>query len=126
MRFWNSRHAWSQLSDYHKNGRRGQIGSLSVGGHAEQSIEDMLRAAPKPSPVQDHSLIYLTSTIENDHEPAYFRLYRNPSNRRSWLLIKKADVVGDLYEWTADETIQKGFSEAKIHRVSLKVGTKVQ
>ena len=89
-------------------------------------LEDILGAAPKPSPAQDHLLFHLTGTIENDHDPAYFRLYWNPRNRRSWLLIKKTDAVGDLYEWTAEETIQKGFTEVKIHRVSVKVGSEVQ
>ena len=89
-------------------------------------LEDVLKAAPAGLRAQDHLLFFLDGSVEPDHDPAYFRLYRNPQNRRSYLLVKKADVVGDLYEWTAEEMKQAGFVCAKVYRVPLMFGTELQ
>lgn len=71
-------------------------------------------------------IAYRHGSIEADHDPAYFRLYANPQNRRTYMLLKKTDVLGDLYEWTTEETRQAGLVGAKRYRVTLKVGTEVQ
>ena len=34
--------------------------------------------------------------VEADGDTAYFRLYRNPRNRRSYVLVRRADVAGDF------------------------------
>jgi hypothetical protein len=71
-------------------------------------------------------LLFLDGSLEPDQDAAYFRLYRQPQDRRSYLLIKKADVAGDLYEWTVEEMTQAGFVGAKVYRVPLKFGTELQ
>ncbi len=89
-------------------------------------LDDVLKAAAKVSQPQDHALVYLHGAVESDHDPAYFRLYRIPHDRRSYMLVKKADVAGDLYEWTSEEAHQAGFVGTKVYRVPLQFGTEVQ
>ena len=92
----------------------------------EMKLEDALNGGPRLLTAQDHLLLFLDGSVETDGDPAYFRLYRNPQNRRSYLLVKKADVVGDLCEWTAEEVRQAGFVCAKVYRVPLMFGTELQ
>lgn len=89
-------------------------------------IDDVLKAGAKTSEAQDHAVTYLHGAIEPDHAPAYFRLYSNPHHRRSYLLVKKTDVAGDVYEWTGEEARQAGFVGTKVYRVPLQFGTEVQ
>src|SRR5260370_22081866 len=89
-------------------------------------LDAVLRAVPKVSEAQDHAVLYLHGAVEADHDAAYFRLYRDPENRRSYLLVKKADVAGDLNEWTAEEARQAGLVGAKVYRVPLKFGAELQ
>jgi hypothetical protein len=92
----------------------------------KMKLDDVLKAAAKVSQAQDHAVVYLQGAIESDHDPAYFRLYGNPNHRCSYMLVKKADVASDLYEWTNEEANQAGFVGTKVYRVPLQFGTEVQ
>jgi len=89
-------------------------------------LDDVLKAVSKPATAQDHSLVYLDGLIESDHDSAYFRLYRLPHNRGSYLLLKRSDVVGDPYEWHPEEVRQAGVVGAKMFRVALRTGVEAQ
>ena len=89
-------------------------------------IDDVLKAAPKAPKAHDHTVVYLNGAVEADHDPAYFRLYRSPQNRRSYLVVKKEDLAGDLQEWTPEEATKAGFVGRKIHNVPVKHGAEVQ
>jgi hypothetical protein len=88
-------------------------------------LDEVINATPGAAGVQDQSIVYVHGQVEKDHDPDYFRLYRHPHNRRAYVLVRKADAVGELYEWTAEETQQAGFHGARIHSVPVKLGTEV-
>jgi hypothetical protein len=92
----------------------------------KMKLDDVLNAGAEVSQAQNHAVFYFHGAIESDHNPAYFRLYSNPHHRRSYMLVKKTDVAGDLYEWTSEETSQAGFIGTKVYRVPLQFGTEVQ
>ena len=87
-------------------------------------IDDVLKSAPSAPQVPDYTEMYFHGVVQADPDTAYFRLYRKPESRRSYLLVKKADV-SDLYEWTPEEAAQRGFVGAKVHQFSLKIGTEL-
>ena len=75
---------------------------------------------------QEHGTVYLHGAVEPDHDETMFRLYPDPSDRRSFFIIRREDVGGDFHEWSKEELIQAGFVGAKVFRVPLKHGTVVQ
>ncbi len=90
-------------------------------------LEDVLEKADEVSLADHHTIISLDGMIAVDPDSTCFRLFRNPNNPRSYLLVKKADVAGDIYEWTAEEKSRAGIVGAKnVHRVPLRFGTKLQ
>jgi hypothetical protein len=98
-----------------------------MGRRVEMSaINDVLQKVSKTLPAQDHTTMYRHGVLEPDHDPSYFRIYRNPRNRRSYSLIKRADVAGEIYEWKPEEALEAGFVGATVHLVPLKFGSEVQ
>jgi len=89
-------------------------------------IDDILKGCGNVPQAQDHLVTYLNGGIESDHDQVYFRIYRDPRNRRSYVLLRKADVAGDIYEWTADEIREAGYVGAKVFRVPIRFGTEIQ
>lgn len=89
-------------------------------------LDDVLTKASKVSQAHDHTVVYLRGAVETDHDPAYFRLYRKPQNRRSYLLVKKEDLAGDLHQWSLEETIHAGFVGTTIYNVPVRIGSQVQ
>ena len=85
------------------------------------TITDVLQKVPRTSPARDQATMFHQGVVEPDHDPDYFRIYRNPRNRRSYSLIKKVDVAGDIYEWKPEESLQAGFVGVTIHLVPLKI-----
>ena len=80
-------------------------------------LDDILNAEKaRASHPHDHGSLYLHGSLEPDHDQSFFRLYREPSNRRSYLLIKKSDVTEDIYQWTVEETCRAGFIGVKLYR----------
>jgi hypothetical protein len=64
--------------------------------------------------------VFIEGQIESDSDPKYFRLYPNGSDRNRYYFVNKTDVQGDIYQWTADEIIQRGFTGQERYRISVK------
>jgi hypothetical protein len=90
------------------------------------NVNDVLQKVSKTLPAQDHTTMYRHGVLEPDHDPTYFRIYSNPRNRRSYSLVKRADVTGEIYEWKPEEALEAGFVGATIHLVPLRFGTEIQ
>ena len=90
-------------------------------------IDEVLQQQAK---VVDHAsgddIYYMTGSISADPEGTAFRLYRDPENTRSCLLIKKQDVIGGVHALTDLERTQKGFVRDNVFRIGLKHGTTVK
>jgi hypothetical protein len=95
-------------------------------GVSQMTIAAVLQKVSKPALAQDHTTVYRHGAIEPDHDPDYFRIYNNPKNRRSYSLVRKSDLVGDIYELTPEETVQAGFVGTTIYRIPLKIGSDIQ
>ncbi len=89
-------------------------------------LDDVLKVAAKASQAQDHSILFLDGAVEADHSAEYLRVYPDPGHRRSYLLVKKADVCGELHVWSAEEIRHAGFIGAKVFRIPLRVGIELQ
>ena len=66
---------------------------------------------------------HLSGHLEPDTDPNFVRLYRDAMNKRSYFLIKKEDIEGDIYRWTDQELSQAGFLGQARYRISVKYGT---
>lgn len=88
-------------------------------------LDEALKASVKTTPVSDHAVAFIHGSIETDSDSRYFRLYRHPENRRSYLLIKKDDVAGELHKWSPEEMSHAGFVGSSIHSVPLNIGTQI-
>ena len=87
-------------------------------------LDDLLsKATLATSP--DHLTVYLNGSIDLDHDKASFRIYSRPENRRSYLLLKRADVAGEILS-SRRRGDEAGFVASKVHRVPLKFGAEVQ
>ena len=91
-------------------------------------LDHVLKESGQPRSASDHAIYYVSGTVEADYDPAYFRVYRNPHNRRSYLLLKKTDMPDkiELREWSKEEAVQAGFAGEKMFRVPLAFGMEVQ
>ncbi len=90
-------------------------------------LDDVLKTAPGTRGASDHASVYFHGVIEADSDSDYFRLYRRPENRHSYLLVRKADVAGDVLErFSPEEAAHAGFVGSTIHRFPLRIGTEVQ
>ena len=90
------------------------------------TIDAALGSGKSARNAHDHATVYISGAVEPDHDPSHFRVYINPQNRRSYLLLKKTDVAGELYEWTAEETVHASFKGNKIFNIPLCTGTQIQ
>lgn len=88
------------------------------------NVSDIVGKA-KPPGSEKPEIMYLEGEIKPDYEDVVFRLYSEPRDLRSYYLIKKADVAGDIYEWTKEEMVEKGIIGAKMYRVPLRYGTEL-
>jgi hypothetical protein len=87
-------------------------------------LDDIL-STKAASPAQDYATLFLNGALEPDTDKDYFRLYRDPNNRGAYLLIRKADVTTEVYEWTAEETGRAGFVGTSMYRVPLRYGCEI-
>ncbi|MEK6558065.1 MAG: hypothetical protein AABZ14_07180 [Candidatus Margulisiibacteriota bacterium] len=87
-------------------------------------IEEIAKHAEKPRSTECE-VLFLNGVVEQDYEDQLFRLYGEPLNHRSFFLIKKEDVCGEIYEWTQQECLMNGVIGAKMFRVPLRAGTEV-
>jgi hypothetical protein len=87
-------------------------------------LDEALKGSPKPK-ASDHAVTFLHGAIDSDSDDDYFRLYRHPQNRRSYLLIRKEDVDGETHKWSDQEMAHAGFVGASMHTVPLKVGAHI-
>lgn len=78
------------------------------------------------SVTNDHATVQLKGAIELDHDPAYFRIYPDSRNRRSYSIVKKSDVEGEVYEWSSEEMLSAGFVNSKIYTIPMKSGAEIQ
>jgi hypothetical protein len=78
-----------------------------------------------PPTTERCELIYLNGAITADTEEKAFRIYPDPLDARSYYLVKKVDVVGEIYEWNKEELASHGVVGAKVFRVALRYGTDV-
>src|SRR5438876_9273499 len=69
---------------------------------------------------------YITGGISADPDGTAFRLYHDPVNARSFLLIDKQDVIGGVHALTNLERTQKGFIRDNVFRIAVKRGTTVK
>ncbi len=81
----------------------------------------------KAFPPKQHAEIFaLDGHISADTDPDYIRLYRNPLNGRSYYMIRKADIIGDVYAWTAEEKVHAGMVGYEMYRIRLPYGAEFQ
>ena len=89
-------------------------------------LDDILAASIAPgATVRDQATLFLNGAVEPDTDSEHFRLYQNPDNRRAYFIIKKADVTGELYQWTLEETSSAGFIGVKMYRIPLRYGCEI-
>lgn len=69
---------------------------------------------------------YMTGGIAPDPDGSSFRFYHDPSNPRSYIVIDKESIVGDVYPLTDSERAHHGFVKTDVFRVGLPHGTKVK
>jgi hypothetical protein len=73
-----------------------------------------------------HGVVFVSGRVEADKDAEYVPLYREPTNPRAYLLVRKADVMGELHAWTADELAHAGHVGVELHRVPIAHGAQVQ
>jgi len=88
-------------------------------------LEEVLQSKPQATHTDVH-LYSMNGVIKLDHDNEYIRVYANPVNNSVYFLVKKMDVIGDVYKWSNEELVQIGFVGEEMHRIRLKSGTKVQ
>jgi len=90
-------------------------------------IDEVLQQQAK---LVDHGsrddVYYMTGGISTDPDGTAFRFYRDPENARSYLLIQKQDVIGDVHALTDLERAQKGFVRDNVFRIAVKHGATVK
>src|SRR5947208_1198823 len=88
-------------------------------------LADVLSALKAPTAF-DGDTVFLHGAIKADHDPALFRLYRNPNNLGAYFLIRKEEVRGDLHQLTKEDLIGSGFVGFDVFRVPLRSGATIQ
>ncbi len=61
-----------------------------------------------------------------DTAPKHVRIYRDPTNKRSYWLLNVSDIVGDLTEWTSEEKVHAGLIGEKMHKLNIRHGTEIK
>lgn len=90
------------------------------------NVDEVLAHAKAAVSAVDHKVLFMNGSIEADHDGSLFRLYPDPADRRSYYVLKRADAVGDLHEFSQEEMVQAGFVGAKLFRVALRASCEVQ
>lgn len=68
----------------------------------------------------------MTGGLAADTDANAFRFFHDPTNPRSYLVINKDDVVGDVYPLTDLERAQNKFVNANVYRIGIAHGTRVK
>jgi hypothetical protein len=90
-------------------------------------IDEILsRATAEPVTHQASATHFMNGSIEPDWDKQAFRFHIDPNNRLSYLLIKKTDLLGEVYQWTKEEVAAAGFPGVTMYRISVRHGTEVQ
>lgn len=88
-------------------------------------LDDVL-SKTKLARTRASDMVYeMLGAVEPDFDDRYFRLYPDPADPLHYFLIDKKDVEEEVYELTADEAIQAGFTGRRLYKLSVKHGTTV-
>jgi hypothetical protein len=69
---------------------------------------------------------YLDGHIEKDSEEGYFRIYRNPLDKKRYHRVRLADVSSEIHQWSEHELAHSGYVGQARFRVPVPYGTVVE
>ena len=92
----------------------------------QMKIDEALRQQAKAGAfAAREDVSYMTGGLAPDADGKAFRFFHDSENPRSYLVISKEDVIGDVYQLTEMERTQKGFVGEPVYRIGVAHGTKV-
>jgi hypothetical protein len=89
------------------------------------NIEQLKTSAGVAPAIQSTHFHYLHGAVEFIDEK-HFKLFRNPNNRASFLIISADSVIGDIHPWSDEAMAHKGFVGHSVYRVSVQHAANVQ
>jgi hypothetical protein len=94
-------------------------------GAIPMNIKEVMSASAVPPKVETEEYT-IHGDVTPDTDPNYIRIYRNPSDKRSYWLLRTADIVGDLTKWTPEEKVHAGLFGENMYIFSVRHGTVFQ
>lgn len=88
-------------------------------------IQELKASLNFVSAVETTPFYYLHGVVEFIDDK-HFKLFQNPDNRSSYVIIPIDSVLDELHEWSAEALAYKGFVGHAIYRVPVQHGASVQ
>lgn len=87
-------------------------------------LQSALRS-PRKLAGTDQNTFYLNGSLE-EHSEDEIRVYPDEWNKRFFYIVKKQDLLGDVYKWTDSEMSFAGFVGQDRYRIALVFGSTIQ
>ena len=88
-------------------------------------IKDILKTSAAHANVAPETYT-IHGLVAPDTTPKLIRIYRDPTNKRSYWLLKASDILGDPTEWTTEEKVHAGLVGENMYKLHVRHGTEFQ